>query len=104
MKKYSTVVFDLDGTLLNTLEDLADAVNYVLRKFGWEEHTIDRVRMDVGNGIKKLVERSVPDGLNNPKFEERISRNIGFVKKPKGQGLQDGNCFKQGSVCSVRVK
>ena len=40
MKKYSTVVFDLDGTLLNTLEDLADAVNYVLRKFGWEEHTI----------------------------------------------------------------
>ena len=70
MKKYSTVVFDLDGTLLNTLEDLADAVNYVLRKFGWEEHTIDRVRMDVGNGIKKLVERSVPDGLNNPKFEE----------------------------------
>ena len=45
MKKYSTVVFDLDGTLLNTLEDLADAVNYVLRKFGWEEHTIDRVRI-----------------------------------------------------------
>ena len=63
-------IFDLDGTLLNTLEDLADAVNYVLRKFGWEEHTIDRVRMDVGNGIKKLVERSVPDGLNNPKFED----------------------------------
>ena len=116
MKKYSTVVFDLDGTLLNTLEDLADAVNYVFRKFGWEEHTIDRVRMDVGNGIKKLVERSVPDGLNNPKFEEsyetfmeyyqahcqikKISRNIGFVKKPKGQGLQDGNCFKQG-CCAV---
>ena len=121
MKKYSTVVFDLDGTLLNTLEDLADAVNYVLRKFGWEEHTIDRVRMDVGNGIKKLVERSVPDGLNNPKFDEAYETfmeyyqahcqiktdaypNIGFVKKPKGQGLQDGNCFKQGSVCSVRVK
>ena len=47
MKKYSTVVFDLDGTLLNTLEDLADAVNYVLRKFGWEEHTIDRVRLEM---------------------------------------------------------
>ena len=67
---YNTVIFDLDGTLLNTIEDLADAVNYVLKKFEWQEHTLDRVRQDVGNGIRKLMERSIPEGLSNPKFEE----------------------------------
>ncbi len=67
---YNTIIFDLDGTLLNTLEDLTDAVNYVLRKFGWEEHSLDRVRQDVGNGIRKLIERSIPDGLSNPLYEE----------------------------------
>lgn len=78
---YNTVIFDLDGTLLNTLEDLADAVNYVLRKFGWEEHTIDRVRKDVGNGIRKLMERSVPDGTNNPQFEEAFQMYKGYYQK-----------------------
>lgn len=67
---YTTVIFDLDGTLLNTLDDLADAVNYVLRKFGWQEHTVDQVRSHVGNGIRNLMKRSVPDGFQNPQFEE----------------------------------
>ncbi|MFQ9515785.1 MAG: HAD family hydrolase [Eubacterium sp.] len=67
---YNTVIFDLDGTLLNTLEDLADAVNFVLKKFGWQEHTIDQVRSHVGNGIRNLMKRSVPDGFANPQFED----------------------------------
>lgn len=67
---YNTVIFDLDGTLLNTLEDLADAVNYVLKKFGWQEHTIDQVCSHVGNGIRNLMKLSVPDGFENPQFED----------------------------------
>ena len=50
--KYDTVIFDLDGTLLNTIDDLADGVNYCMRKFGLKEHSVDQVRQFVGNGIR----------------------------------------------------
>ncbi|MCM1244635.1 MAG: HAD-IA family hydrolase [Roseburia sp.] len=73
MKKYDTVIFDLDGTLLNTLEDLHDCVNVVMRQFGWEEHSLEQIRRFVGNGIGKLMERSVPDGRENERFEEAFS-------------------------------
>ena len=58
--KYQLVIFDLDGTLLNTLEDLADSTNYIMRKFGYPERTLAEVRNFVGNGIRKLLERSAP--------------------------------------------
>ena len=67
--KYSTYIFDLDGTLLDTLNDLAAAVNYALRQHGMPEHTIDDVRKFVGNGVRKLMERAIPDGEKNPDFE-----------------------------------
>lgn len=67
---YNTVIFDLDGTLLNTIDDLADAVNYVMREFSWQEYTVDEIRQKVGNGIRNLVKCSVPNGLDNPQFEE----------------------------------
>jgi len=70
MKEFETYIFDLDGTLLDTLKDLTDSTNYALRHSGMPEHTIDEIRDFVGNGVKKLIERAVPDGLNNPKFEE----------------------------------
>ncbi len=70
MKEYNTYVFDLDGTLLSTLEDLAASTNYALRTHGLPEHSIDDVRRFVGNGVKKLMERAVPGGQGNPKFEE----------------------------------
>lgn len=64
------VIFDLDGTLLNTLDDLCDSTNYALKQFGYPERTLDEVRYFVGNGVKKLIERAIPDGINNPDFEE----------------------------------
>lgn len=70
---YNTIIFDLDGTLLNTIDDLADAVNFVQKKFGWDVHSVDLVRKNVGNGIKKLVERSIPEGVENPQFEEAFA-------------------------------
>lgn len=63
-------IFDLDGTLLNTLNDLAASTNYALRWAGMAEHSVDDVRRFVGNGVKKLMERAIPDGLDNPKFDE----------------------------------
>ena len=69
MKK-TTYIFDLDGTLLDTLQDLAVAVNFALRKNGMEEHSIDDIRRFVGNGVRKLIERAVPDGSKNPRIDE----------------------------------
>lgn len=73
MKRYKAVIFDLDGTLLNTLEDLTDAVNHVMRQFNYPEHTIEEIRSFVGNGIKLLIERSLPDGKDNPEFDKVFS-------------------------------
>ena len=67
--RYDTVIFDLDGTLLNTIDDLADGVNYCMRKFGLKEHSVDQVRQFVGNGIRKLMERAIPGGETHPEFE-----------------------------------
>ena len=66
---YNTYIFDLDGTLLDTLTDLAASCNYALRAHGMPEHSIDDVRRFVGNGVRKLMERAIPDGETNPDFE-----------------------------------
>lgn len=69
MKRYDTVIFDLDGTLLNTLEDLADAVNFVMRAHEYPERTLDEVRRFVGNGIRRLMEQAVPENVVGEEFE-----------------------------------
>ena len=56
------ILWDLDGTLLDTLEDLADAVNFALQQFGYPERSIEEIRCFVGNGARRLIERSVPAG------------------------------------------
>ena len=70
MSNYHTYIFDLDGTLLDTLRDLAESTNYALRQYGMPEHTLDDVRRFVGNGVRRLMERAVPEGGQNPLFEE----------------------------------
>ncbi|MDE6717375.1 MAG: HAD hydrolase-like protein, partial [Muribaculaceae bacterium] len=59
MKKL--VIFDLDGTLLNTIADLGNACNYALRMLGYSEHALSTYNYMVGNGVRKLVERAEPD-------------------------------------------
>ena len=68
--KYNTVIFDLDGTLLNTLEDLTDCVNHTMRVFEYKERTIDEVRRFVGNGIGMLVRRAIPDNVTEEQYDK----------------------------------
>ena len=66
---YNTYIFDLDGTLLDTITDLAASCNYALRTHGMPEHSVDDVRRFVGNGVRKLMERAIPNGADNPDFD-----------------------------------
>lgn len=66
---YKLAVFDMDGTILDTLEDLKDSTNFALQKCGYPTRTYDEVRRFVGNGIRKLIERAVPEGLSVEKID-----------------------------------
>ncbi len=70
---FDTYVFDLDGTLLSTLADLAASCNYALRANALPERTLDEVRRFVGNGVKMLMVRAIPGGEDNPKFEKTFA-------------------------------
>ncbi|MDD6762545.1 MAG: HAD family hydrolase [Clostridiales bacterium] len=66
--KYNTIIFDLDGTLLNTLEDLAASVNYAMRECGFAERTTDEVRRFVGNGVHVLIRRAAPKDITEEQY------------------------------------
>lgn len=71
MKEYDTYIFDLDGTLLDTLQDLTESTNYALRTYSLPAHSLDEIRHMVGNGIHLLIERAVPAGT-----EEAITEKV----------------------------
>lgn len=77
MNNVSCLIFDLDGTLLDTLRDLASSVNHALAHHSLPTHTIDEVRMMVGNGVEKLIRRAVPEG--SP--EETIQKVLATFKQ-----------------------
>ncbi len=72
--KYDTIIFDLDGTLLNTLDDLADSVNEVLKNEGYPQRSKDEVREFIGDGIKMLMERSLPQGTTEAEVLRCLER------------------------------
>ena len=92
MKNYDTVIFDLDGTLLNTLEDLADAVNFVMRANQYPERTIEEVRHFVGNGIRRLMEQAVPEHVTGEEFERVFEE----FKKYYTEHCQNKTCAYEG--------
>ena len=76
--KYDTILFDLDGTLLYTLEDLTDSINYMLAKYGFPTHSIDDVRRFVGNGLRMLVVRALPMGEDYEHFDEFFKEFVDY--------------------------
>lgn len=74
------ILFDLDGTLLNTLEDLTDSVNYALAQYDCPPRTVEDVRNFIGNGAKKLIERSLPGRENDPDVDEVLATYQAYYK------------------------
>jgi len=70
MKKL--VIFDLDGTMLNTIDDLANSCNYILEKYNFPIHSVEKYKTFVGNGAKKLIERALPEEKRNEEFVEKL--------------------------------
>ena len=67
------VIFDLDGTLLNTLDDLHASVNHALNKFGYPSRTKEDVKNYIGDGVRLLIERAIPEGKYNLHFEDCLT-------------------------------
>ncbi|MCH5197799.1 MAG: HAD-IA family hydrolase [Oscillospiraceae bacterium] len=87
--KYKLIIFDMDGTILNTLPDLSASLNHALKKNGLPERSLSEVRSFVGNGIRKLIERGVPEGTNKEltdkvysDFSEHYEQNCANATAP----------------------
>lgn len=74
MSKFKAVLFDLDGTLIDTLQDLADATNHALNHFGYESRPVENFRYYAGNGIAVMIERAMPKGTATPQHVEELKK------------------------------
>lgn len=79
--KYKLAVFDMDGTILNTLEDLADSLNHILAENGYGQRTLEEVRTFVGNGIRKLIERALPAGTGDEEIQRIFQEFLPYYKE-----------------------
>ena len=75
------ILFDLDGTLLETLADLTDAVNHTLRQYGCPERTMEQIREAIGNGARKLIQLSLPGAENDPPVDEVLAAYQQYYKE-----------------------
>ena len=107
--KYDIVMFDLDGTILDTLEDLTDSLNAVFKTKGYKERTIEEVRSFVGNGVFKLIERAVPVGTSHDDiyktfmtFSEYYQKHCSIKTKPY-EGIKEVIETLKNSGCMVVV-
>lgn len=104
------VIFDLDGTLLNTIEDLKESVNFALSCFGFPVLSVDKVNSFVGDGVSKLIERALPDGLSNPDFKnclkvfkEHYKNNMCDITKPYDDILKMLSMLKEKGIKTAVV-
>lgn len=79
--KYNLAIFDMDGTILSTLDDLCDSTNVILKKHGYPLHTVEEIRFMVGNGLKKLMERALPAGTSAETVQALLEEFIKYYDK-----------------------
>lgn len=75
---YKLIIFDLDGTLLDTIDDLANSVNFALKQYNFPIHPIEAYRFMVGNGVNKLLERALPEEHRNADVVSMVKQE--FIK------------------------
>ncbi|MBR4277674.1 MAG: HAD-IA family hydrolase [Lachnospiraceae bacterium] len=106
---YKLAVFDMDGTILNTLQDITNAINYALRENGYPERTIDEVRFFVGNGLHKLTERAVPATAGGEDIERVFETLIPYYRAHSADTTKPYDGIKEllqrlkeaGVICAV---
>ncbi|MCQ2576579.1 MAG: HAD family hydrolase [Treponema sp.] len=93
--KYKLAIFDLDGTILDTLSDLADSVNAICKKYNYPEHTKEEIKWMVGNGIPKLIQRALPKDVPEPQYKIILADFISYyqehssIKTKPYEGIED---------------
>ncbi len=90
-KDFQAIMMDLDGTLLDTLQDLADSMNGTLRSFGFPVHQLEKYKYFVGDGMTNLVIRSLPDSAKNRRFWPDIALCLEVMRKNYGAQLECEN-------------
>ena len=93
-----SIIFDLDGTLTDTLQDLCNSTNYALRQMGWSERSLAEVRRFVGNGVRRLIEHAVPEGVSSADFE----RCFAIFQEHYLEHCQDTTCLYEGVAEMLR--
>ena len=93
------VIFDLDGTLLYTLENLHKSTNFALEHFGYPKRSLEEIRNFVGNGVQKLIERALPDGIDNPVFNQCLE----LFKKHYSQTMKEKTRPYDGIIDMLRT-
>ena len=105
--KFKLAIFDMDGTILNTLDDMTDSCNYILQKYGFPTHQLEEIKFMVGNGIPKLIERAIPDGRDNPQFDKVLADFIAYygehcaIKTSPYDGVID--CIKTLKAAGMKI-
>ncbi len=77
---YKLAIFDMDGTILNTIDDLADSCNVICEKYGYPLHTVEEIKYMVGNGIPKLMRRALPQDIAENQFEKVLAEYIEYYE------------------------
>ena len=104
---YKLAIFDMDGTILNTIDDLADSANVICERYGFPEHTVEEIKYMVGNGIPKLVKRFLPADVGEDLYKQILAEYIEYyeahcaIKTAPYKGVVE--CIKKLRAAGVKV-